>query len=131
MTHSVAHGSLARPERRGGWAGPDPRARKLARRGGMALLLLSVSFLFVAPVAMLVVGMLHNGPPGSGGTWSTDGLERTFLDPRTYVALQNSVIYALATTTLGTVIGTVFAFLAARTNASLRSWLNPVMLLVF
>jgi iron(III) transport system permease protein len=127
VTRSVAY-ELALPTGPGGhtW-----QLRRLARGSGLALLLLLVAFLFVAPIAMLIIAMLHNGPPGSDGTWSVEGLRRTFTDPRTYLALQNSVAYAASTTIIGTALGAVFAFLAARTNVPLRSWLNPVMLLVF
>ncbi len=38
--------------------------RRLGRRSGLGLLLLLVAFLFVAPIAMLIVAMLHNGPLG-------------------------------------------------------------------
>lgn len=127
MTRSVAY-ELAPSTGPGGDTWP---LRKLARGGALVLLLLLVVFLFVAPIAMLVIAMLHNGPPGSEGTWSVGGLQRTFTDPRTYLALQNSVAYAVSTTIIGTTFGAVFAFLAARTNAPLRSWLSPVMLLVF
>ena len=127
MTRSVAY-ELALSM---GPGGDTRQLRKLARGTGLALLLLLVAFLFLAPIAMLIIAMLHNGPPSSDGTWSMDGLRRTFTDPRTYLALQNSVAYAASTTIIGTALGAVFAFLAARTNAPLRSWLNPVMLLVF
>ncbi len=127
MTRSVAC-ELTLPTARGVHTWP---LRKLARGVGLALLLLLVGFLFVAPIAMLIIAMLHNGLPGSEGTWSVEGLRRTFTDPRTYLALRNSLAYAASTTLIGTALGLVFAFLAARTNAPLRSWLSPVMLLVF
>jgi iron(III) transport system permease protein len=127
VTRSVAY-ELALPT---GPGGDTWQLRRLGRRSGLVLLLLLVAFLFVAPIAMLIVAMLHNGPLGSEGTWNLNGLVRTFADPRTYLALQNSAAYAVSTTIIGTALGAVFAFLAARTNAPLRGWLNPVMLLVF
>src|SRR5262245_42850611 len=99
MSNSVPYDAMV-PPLTPRYAGAAWTMRRVVRGGGLALLLLLVAFLFVAPVAMLIVGMLRNGPPGSAGTWSTDGLVRTFSDPRTYLALQNSITYALSTTAL-------------------------------
>lgn len=107
------------------------RARALGRRAALGALLLVVLFLFVYPVAMLVVGIFRSAPPGMPGQWTTAPLARTFTSRATYHALGNSVVYAVATTALATLMGAVFAFLSARTTVPLRSWLTPVMVVVF
>lgn len=100
---------------------------RLARAG----LVLLVGFLFIWPIAMLVIGIFSSTPPGVPGHWTLDTVTRTFTSRYTYAALQNSVIYAVATTALATLMGALFAFLATRTTVTLRGLITPVMLLVF
>lgn len=100
---------------------------RLALWGLLAL----VAFLFVWPVAMLVVGIFRSGAPGMAGEWTMAGLSRTIGAGGTYIALLNSMVYAVATTVLATLLGAVFAFLSTRTLAVGRGLLTPVMLLVF
>lgn len=103
----------------------------LARRARTLLLVLLVGFLFIWPVAMLFIGIFRNEPPGLPGAWTLEPLLRTFESRDTYRALGNSVVYALATTTIATLLGAVFAFLATRTTVRLRWCITPVMVLVF
>jgi iron(III) transport system permease protein len=113
---------------------PSPVATMLSRmlrRVGLALLMLLVAFLFVAPVAMLILGIFHDGAPGTKAAWSVDAIARTFRDPRTYLALGNSILYAVSTTLIGTALGALFAFLATRTTVPFNRLLGPTMLLVF
>ena len=96
----------------------------------MGALVLLVGFLFVWPIAMLVIGIFSSTPPGVPGHWTLDTIRRTFSS-RHPTALQNSVIYAVTTTALATLLGAIFAFLATRTTVALRRLITPVMLLVF
>lgn len=107
------------------------RRQALGRRVGTLALVLLVGFLFIWPVAMLFIGIFRNAPPGLPGEWTLDPLVRTFASYDTYKALGNSVIYAVSTTALATLLGAAFAFLATRTTVRLRQCITPVMLLVF
>jgi iron(III) transport system permease protein len=104
-------------------------------KGGLApwlwLLLAVVAFLFFWPLAMLLVGIFRSSPPGLGGEWTLAPLLRTATAPATWTALANSVVFAVLTTAIATLLGAVFAFLAARTTMPGRRFITPVMLLVF
>ncbi len=100
-------------------------------RGGMGLLLVVVAILFVWPVSMLLVGMFRSGPPGMPGVWTVETVSRVFTEEATYVALSNSLVYAVLCTAIATVLGAFFAFLATRSTVPLAGWLTPAMLLVF
>lgn len=105
--------------------------RKLASSASLWLFLAIVGFLFVAPVAMLVIGIFWSAPPGMPGQWTLATLVQTFADRATYVAFGNSLFFATTTTLLATALGAVFAFLSTRTTIALRGMLTPVMMLLF
>ncbi|HMS04929.1 MAG TPA: ABC transporter permease subunit [Burkholderiaceae bacterium] len=113
--------------------GPTAAAKdsRIGARLGLWALLALVALLFVWPVVMLFVGIFRSGAPGMPGTWTLAGLSRVLGAPATYAALSNSMLYALFTTALATVLGAVAAFAATRTLAWGRQLLTPVMLLVF
>ena len=113
--------------------GPTAVAKdsRIGARLGLWALLALVALLFVWPVVMLLVGIFRSGAPGMPGTWTLAGLSRVLGAPATYAALSNSMLYALFTTALATVLGAVAAFAATRTLAWGRQLLTPVMLLVF
>jgi iron(III) transport system permease protein len=129
MSWSLRHVDVVTPVQRP--FGKSLQVRRVVRITGLMLLLSLTGFLFVLPVITVMMGVFYNTTSGSTAQWQVDGLVRTFADSRTYVALQNSLIYALATTAIGTSIGAAFAFLSARTNVPFRQLLSPVMLLVF
>ncbi|HKU94673.1 MAG TPA: iron ABC transporter permease, partial [Vineibacter sp.] len=100
-------------------------------RAGMGLLLVVVAILFVWPVSMLLIGMFRSGPPGMPGAWTVDTVIRVLTEEATYVALANSLVYAVFCTAVATALGAFFAFLATRSTVPLAGWLTPAMLLVF
>jgi len=105
--------------------------RKAGSRAAMWLFLLLVGFLFVAPVAMLIIGIFWDAPPGLPGQWTLATLRQTFADHATYVAFGNSLFFATTTTLLATLLGAVFAFISTRTTVPLRGCITPVMMLLF
>jgi iron(III) transport system permease protein len=110
-------------------------AADVSNRRGLApwlwLLLGLIAFLFFWPLAMMLVGIFRSSAPGLGGAWTLAPLARTATAPATWIALSNSLVFALLTTTIATSLGAVFAFFAARTTVPLRRLITPVMLLVF
>lgn len=108
-----------------------PPSQRLGTRLALWGFLALVALLFVWPVAMLIVGMFRSSAPGLPGFWTIEALTRTLSAQSTYRALANSMLYAVTTTVIATVIGAIFAFLAARTTAPLSRMITPVMLLVF
>ena len=84
----------------------------MGARLAKGVLVLLVGFVFVWPIAMLVIGIFSSTPPGVPGHWTFDTITRTFSSRHTYAALQNSVIYAVTTTALATLMGALFAFLS-------------------
>ncbi|RYZ11671.1 MAG: sugar ABC transporter permease, partial [Comamonadaceae bacterium] len=103
----------------------------LARRAGIALLFAAVAFFFIWPVLMQVLGIFRSAAPGTAGEWSAKTLMRVYSSGETYAALKNSLVYAAATTLVGTVCALVFALLATRTRIGLRWMITPVMVLLF
>ncbi len=107
------------------------RVRPWGRLIGLFAFLSLTAFLFILPVITVLMGVFVHSAPGAPTQWRIDGAVRTLTDGRTYLALQNSVIYAIATTAIGVTLGAAFAFLSARTTAPFRQVLSPAMLLIF
>jgi iron(III) transport system permease protein len=109
---------------------PTTRWGRLVRPAIVAGALGLAVWLFAWPVAMLVVGIFREAPPGQPGGWSLRSVTETYTTPATYRALLNSVIYAVGVVLVGTTIGATFAFISTRTTIRLRGLLTPVMLLM-
>lgn len=107
------------------------RRRVRAGHWALAALLALVAFMFIWPVLMQLVGMFRSAAPGTDGGWSLAVVSSVYGTRSTYGYVWNSLVYAVATTLLATVMGAAFAFLAVRSNVWGRSLLTPVMLLVF
>lgn len=106
------------------------RRNRFLGRLGVALLMVGIAFLLLYPILMLIAGIFRSAPPGQGGEWTLSELEAALGEPRTYAALKNSLIYAVGTTALATLLGAIFAFLTTRTEVRLRRLITPVMLVV-
>lgn len=106
-------------------------ARRYGAGAALTFFLLLAGFLFVVPVATLLAGIFRDAPPGMPGNWTIQPLIQTFSDPLTFAAFGNSLIYAVSTTFLATLLGAIFAFLSTRTTVRLRGLLTPVMMLLF
>ncbi|TFZ02591.1 iron ABC transporter permease [Ramlibacter henchirensis] len=110
---------------------PGGGMARIPAHAGAALLVAGVGFFFVWPVLMQVLGIFRDAAPGSTAAWSLQTLTRVYSNPETYAALKNSLIYAVSTTLLATLLALVLALLATRTSVRLGWLVTPVMVLVF
>ena len=85
------------------------------------ILLGLVLLLIIYPVSFLIFGSFWSGNPGGEGHLTLDNYKFAFSDPKTYVLLKNSLIYALGSALMGVSIATVLAFITTRTDAPLRN----------
>lgn len=90
-----------------------------------------LAVLFVWPLVMLVVGAFRTSSPGNPGNWTTQAVFTTFNSPGIFTAIGNSFVLALTATFAATIIAAAFAFISERTDAPLRRWITPMMVLMF
>ncbi|MGA8370797.1 MAG: hypothetical protein WB765_11770 [Acidimicrobiales bacterium] len=62
-----------------------------------------------------------------GGTWSLQPYRTLFEDPAFWHAVENTLVFAAATTVLAVGLGTLFAVLVNRTNLPGRRWLRILL----
>ncbi|MBN9426259.1 MAG: iron ABC transporter permease [Burkholderiales bacterium] len=111
---------------------PALRARRWWTGGFGTVLLIALLFvLFIWPIGMLVAGIFREGSPGEPTRWTLDIAARVLTSSDTYAALEGSLIYAVASTFFGVLLGAFFAFLVARTEVPLAGSVTAVMLMVF
>ena len=95
---------------------------KISPASATFYILLGVTlFLIIYPVSFLIFGSFWSGNPGGEGHLTLDNYKFAFSDPKTYVLLKNSLIYALGSAIIGVSIATVLAFITTRTDAPLRN----------
>lgn len=126
---ATAGGGAKAAGRRRTPAGAGPR--RPWRRTALLPLLTLVALLLVWPLVMLVVGGFRSSPPFLPGEWTLQAWRTAFQAPGTLAAIGNSVRIALVTTSGATLLAATLAFLSERTDAPLRRWIMPAMLLVF
>ena len=105
--------------------------QRAGRWAGRLVLLALVLFLFVYPVAMVVAGIFRTSRPGVPGEWTLANIGTVLAASSTYIAVQNSLVFALASTAIGGLIAVAFAFLVTRTTVPLRRLVTPAMLMIF
>jgi iron(III) transport system permease protein len=117
-----------------GTAGPPGMIGLRRRATGLdveLVLLLAVAvFLFLLPMLAVVYGAFRSGPPVAPGSFTLDGVLQAVRDPSNRATLVGSLGFALSQAVISTVLGVVFAFTVARTNAPLRGLVTPVMVLI-
>lgn len=121
-------------------------ARQTARGGGLTVVarrlgrspllryapvLAVVAILLVWPLVMLVVGSFRSAPPGFAGDWTLSAWREAFAGPATAGAIGNSVIISVVSTVGATTLAAGLAFLSERTDAPLRRWITPGLVLMF
>jgi iron(III) transport system permease protein len=84
---------------------------------GVAVLVL---YLTVIPLAMMVYGSFHDGPPGTESFLTFRNYVRAFNNPVLYKSILNSVIFALGAGSLAFVVGCLLAWFTERTNIALK-----------
>ncbi len=101
-----------------GLAFPNLADSRLWILGGAILIIL---YLAGVPLAILLWGSLKAGGPTQPGALTLANFVEAYSDPRTYVLLANSVVYAAGTCVFAVLLGTVMAFIIERTNTPLKS----------
>ena len=98
-----------------------------------AVLLLALIVLVVFPLAMLVYASFLDSPPRPGAPEGHFTLSNyaTFGDPLTLEAAGNSIAFALGATTLALVIGSLLAWLVARTDVPAKPMVTEMITPIF
>jgi iron(III) transport system permease protein len=109
MTSTLEHADLDIPA--------EPRPSRLPAWTGQALVWVMVIGLVAGPFLPLMYSSVRSKPIYLPGGVFTLGAYRTlFADPAYWTAVENTVIFALATTAIAVAGGTVLAILCQRTN---------------
>lgn len=103
------------------------------RRGPSPAAIVAVvicALLFVLPVAMIAVGAVRDGAPGTGAAWTLDGFVEYYARARAWSVLATSLGYAFLVSLLSTALAAYLAWVSARTDTPGRRLLTPIMILV-
>lgn len=111
--------------------GDRVRSRGLARRLGLVVLAVVLGLLFVWPLVMLGGGAFRTAAPGHPGSWTLGAFSEALSSPGMLRAIGNSVILAISGTAAATLIAAGLAWLSERTDAPLRRWIAPAMVVMF
>jgi iron(III) transport system permease protein len=95
------------------------------------LLLLSVIFMVVYPLAMIVIGSFKEGVPASPGPLTTEGWREVFTDASTYKTLWTSLSIAVPRSLLTLMLASTFAWLLTRTNIPAKPVLFAMLTFMF
>lgn len=92
-----------------------------------AACLLLLGYLILFPVAILLLDSVR----GADGAWTAAWYLQAYADPESYRALANSLIVATASAAFATVLGTLLAWIVARTDTPLGGLLELAALVPF
>lgn len=114
-------------------AGAPPAGRRgIPLRGaGLAALFALLGVLFVWPLVMLTAGAFRTEAPGLPGAWTLSAFPAALAAPGVGRAILNSIGLTFATTGVATILAAFFAYLSERTDAPLRRWITPTMMVMF
>lgn len=112
-----------------GWAA----ARRLSRSPlvRFAPLFAALFVLLVWPLFMLAVGSFRTAAPGFPGQWTLEAWATAFRGAGTGEAIRNSLAISFITTLAATTLAAGLAFLSERTDAPLRRWITPALVVMF
>jgi len=97
----------------------------------LALLVVLLT-LVVAPLAFLLGGSLWSTDPfTAGGQFTLANYVSTYLDPRTYELLGNTLIVATGTTLWANVVGVGMAWVIVRTDTPFRGFLESAVVVPY
>ena len=106
-----------------------PEARRI-RISGSALLIggavAIVCFLAVVPLALLFYSSISNARPGELGPLTLDNFARAYSARQTYELMGNSLVYSAGSAILAFAMGSVLAWLCARTNMPFKGILFTI-----
>lgn len=117
------------------------RAPSLARRPSwrddrasaaffLAVALVTV-LLVVYPIAWLVVGSFRSASPFEPGDWTFANYLRAYAEPTIARAAFNTLVFGFGQTAVGMVVGTLLAWVIARTNVPFRGVFEFLTLVLF
>ena len=95
------------------------------------LVALFVALLVIYPMVWLVVGSFRSASPLQPGDWTIANYVRGYSDSSIPKAIWNTLVFAFGQTIVGMVIGTLLAWVIARTNVPLRAMLEFLTLVLF
>lgn len=107
-----------------------PRATRRGPSPAAVVAVVVCAALFVLPVAMIAVGAVRDGAPGTGAGWTLDGFVEYYGRSRAWSVLATSLGYALLVSLLSTALAAYLAWVSARTDTPGRRLLTPIMILV-
>lgn len=111
--------------RTAGWL----RRRLTPRDLWIALLVLLVLWLVMAPIALVVWGSFRDAPPGAEGAFTLANYLEGYSTSRFMGAVRNSMVFAVASSLLSFVVGCYLAWVTERTNTPFRSAIYGLVLL--
>jgi iron(III) transport system permease protein len=96
-----------------------------ARRiSGDSIFLFSITaivlYLTVIPIAVMLIGSLQRGLPGSWSPVTFDNYVEAFSNPALFSAIVNAVVYSVGAGIVSVCLGTFLAWLTERTNLPLK-----------
>jgi iron(III) transport system permease protein len=122
------------------WDWPVRMAQRDPQLAVVWLVGIVVAFLSLSPTLMLFYGSVLSKPLGVPGDFTLGHYIHAYGDPLTYQLLLNSFIFAAGSSVLSTFFAAMLAWIAIRTNAPLRKFIEitaivpnifpPVMLAV-
>lgn len=86
----------------------------------LPLTIIIISLLIVIPIGSLLYGSFWSSRPGAPGNFTFENYLDVISDTRSIGLLVNSLAFAIGSGLLATSIGTVLAFITARTDTPLR-----------
>jgi iron(III) transport system permease protein len=95
------------------------------------LITLLVAVLVIYPMVWLVVGSFRSASPLEPGEWTLANYLRAYADPSILRAAGNTLAFAVGQTVFGMVVGTLLAWVIARTNVPFRGLLEFLTLVLF
>jgi iron(III) transport system permease protein len=105
------------------------RRPRFATRGVIyVLLLLLISNLVLAPLAMVLLSAINLGPTAHAAVGATlDFFIQAWTSPSTWTVMSNTAIFAGGSTCLALVIGVFFAFMVERTDMPMKNFAYAIV----
>ena len=90
-----------------------------------------VAFLALYPIGWLIFGSFRSGPPFEAGFFTIANYIKAYSDPFVFVTAKNTLIFAFGQTVGAVTVGTVLAWIIARTNTPGRTVFEFLTLVLF
>jgi iron(III) transport system permease protein len=110
---------------------PLPSAHRPAERWFFPLVATAVALLVLYPGIWLVLGSFRSASPLQPGDWTVANYVRAYAEPSLGRAVWNTVVFAVGQTCVAMTIGTLLAWIIARTNVPCRGLLEFFTLVLF